>query len=77
MTPSGIKSKAVFAAVYMYVVPNWSFSKGDRVGNVQKFSEKGWVSKALGGRICKCSPYPKRFQNGSHSQFETRQWLQK
>lgn len=63
MTASEIKSKAlkafvavvvaivVLAAGYMYVVLNWSFSKGDRVGYVQKFSEKGWVSKTWEGEL--------------------------
>lgn len=63
MTASELKSKAtnalvavvvaiaVLAAVYMYAVLNWSFSKGDRVGYVQKFSEKGWVSKTWEGEL--------------------------
>ncbi|MBJ6798541.1 hypothetical protein [Geomonas propionica] len=63
MNASEIKSKAikalvavlvaiaVLAAGYMYAVLNWSFSKGDRVGYVQKFSEKGWVSKTWEGEL--------------------------
>lgn len=41
----------VLAAVYLYAALNWSFSKGDRVGYVQKFSEKGWVCKTWEGEL--------------------------
>ena len=63
MNTSEIKSKAiktiiglvvvviVLAAGYLYAVLNWSFSKGDRIGFVQKFSEKGWVFKTWEGEL--------------------------
>lgn len=41
----------IFAAVYLYAALHWSFSKGDRVGYVQKFSEKGWVCKTWEGEL--------------------------
>lgn len=41
----------VLAAGYLYAVLNWSFSRGDRVGYVQKFSEKGWVCKTWEGEL--------------------------
>lgn len=57
MTFEEIKKKAVKIAAlliltvvvlctgYVMIVLNWSFSKGDRVGYIQKFSEKGWLCK--------------------------------
>lgn len=63
MTASEIKTKAikllivvvvaivVLAAGYLYAALSWSFSKGDRVGYVQKFSEKGWVCKTWEGEL--------------------------
>jgi hypothetical protein len=63
LTVSEIKSKAtkilvsvfiaiiVLASGYLYAVLNWSFSKGDRIGYVQKFSEKGWVCKTWEGEL--------------------------
>lgn len=63
MTASEIGKKAIkvfvavlaaiilLAAVYVYAALNWSFSKGDRVGYVQKFSEKGWVCKTWEGEL--------------------------
>ena len=63
MTAAEIKSKAVkivvslfatiivLCAVYLYAALNWSFSKGDRVGYVQKFSQKGWICKTWEGEL--------------------------
>lgn len=63
MNASEIKSKTIktiiglFVAVivlaggYLYAVLNWSFSRGDRIGYVQKFSEKGWVCKTWEGEL--------------------------
>ena len=63
MTASEIKTKAikglivvvvaivVLVAGYLYAALSWSFSKGDRVGYVQKFSEKGWVCKTWEGEL--------------------------
>ncbi|MEI6305618.1 MAG: hypothetical protein WCP33_02250 [Deltaproteobacteria bacterium] len=36
---------------YVYASLNWSYSKGDRVGYVQKFSDKGWVIKTWEGEL--------------------------
>lgn len=41
----------VVSAGYLYTVLNWSYSKGDRVGYVQKFSEKGWLCKTWEGEL--------------------------
>lgn len=63
MTASEIKNKAIKALVavvvsvvilavgYLYATLNWAFSRGDRVGYVQKFSEKGWVFKTWEGEL--------------------------
>jgi len=36
---------------YVWVALHWSFSKGDRVGYVQKISQKGWVVKTWEGEL--------------------------
>lgn len=36
---------------YLAIVLNWSYSKGERVGYIQKFSEKGWVCKTWEGEL--------------------------
>jgi hypothetical protein len=41
---------AVFAG-YTWVALNWSYSKGDRAGYVQKFSQKGWLCKTWEGEL--------------------------
>jgi hypothetical protein len=63
MTIDEIKKKAIKIAVllvvatvllcagYVMIVLNWSYSKGDRVGYVQKFSEKGWLCKTWEGEL--------------------------
>ena len=63
MTASEIRTKAlkglivvvvaivVLVVGYLYAALSWSFSKGDRVGYVQKFSEKGWVCKTWEGEL--------------------------
>ncbi|MFA7404781.1 MAG: hypothetical protein WC007_12355 [Pelobacteraceae bacterium] len=63
MTGEEIKKKAVkiviflivavivLCAGYVMVVLNWSYSKGERVGYVQKFSEKGWLCKTWEGEL--------------------------
>jgi hypothetical protein len=35
----------------MKVVFMWSYSKGERIGYVQKFSEKGWLCKTWEGEL--------------------------
>jgi hypothetical protein len=63
MTFFEIRNKAVKIAVllvvvtvflcagYLMIVLNWSYSKGERVGFVQKFSEKGWLCKTWEGEL--------------------------
>lgn len=41
----------VLFAGYVAIVLNWSYSKGERIGYVQKFSEKGWVCKTWEGEL--------------------------
>jgi len=41
----------VLAAGYVAVTLNWSYSKGERIGYVQKFSEKGWLCKTWEGEL--------------------------
>jgi len=42
---------AVLCTGYIYAVFNWSYSKGERVGYIQKFSEKGWLCKTWEGEL--------------------------
>jgi len=42
---------AVLSAGYVMIVFNWSFAKGERIGYVQKFSEKGWLCKTWEGEL--------------------------
>ncbi len=44
---------AVIAAFALYTVfvLHWSYSKGERAGILQKFSEKGWVCKTWEGEL--------------------------
>lgn len=63
MTGQEIKKKAfkitallivaivVLSTGYVMVVLNWSYSKGERIGYVQKFSEKGWLCKTWEGEL--------------------------
>jgi hypothetical protein len=46
-----IVAVAVICTGYVMVVLNWSYSKGERVGYVQKFSEKGWLCKTWEGEL--------------------------
>jgi hypothetical protein len=39
------------AALYALVVWKWSYSSGERVGIVQKLSNKGWVCKTWEGEL--------------------------
>jgi len=41
----------VGAGAYLIVVFNWSYSDGDRVGYLQKFSRKGWICKTYEGEL--------------------------
>ncbi len=42
---------AVVFAVYTWSALAFSYSKGDRAGYLQKFSEKGWICKTWEGEI--------------------------
>jgi hypothetical protein len=46
-----IVTVAVLCTGYVMIALNWSYSKGDRVGYVQKFSEKGWLCKTWEGEL--------------------------
>ena len=39
------------AGLYLLVVLNWSYSAGERIGYVQKFSDKGWICKTWEGEL--------------------------
>jgi len=63
MTGEEIRKKAVKMAVmliaavvvlgvaYVMIVLNWSYSRGERIGYIQKFSEKGWLCKTWEGEL--------------------------
>ena len=36
---------------YVWVALHWSFSKGERVGYIQKISQKGWIVKTWEGEL--------------------------
>jgi len=39
------------AGGYLFFIFNWSYSDGDRVGYLQKFSHKGWLCKTYEGEL--------------------------
>ena len=39
------------AALYLLFVLKWSYSAGERIGYVQKFSKKGWICKSWEGEL--------------------------
>jgi hypothetical protein len=41
----------VLFTLYTWAALNWVYSSGDRVGYVQKFSEKGYLCKTWEGEI--------------------------
>lgn len=41
---------ALFAG-YTWIALNWSYSKGERAGYLQKFSQKGWLCKTWEGEL--------------------------
>lgn len=43
-------------SVYLWIVSTWAFSSGERVGYIQKFSNKGWVCKTWEGEMVLQSP---------------------
>jgi hypothetical protein len=42
---------AAVPAAYVWATLSWSFSEGERVGYLQKFSRRGWVCKTWEGEI--------------------------
>ena len=46
-----IISAVILTAGYVMVALNWSYSRGERIGYVQKFSEKGWLCKTWEGEL--------------------------
>ncbi len=42
---------ALLLAAWTSIALNWSFSRGERAGYIQKFSEKGWICKTWEGQI--------------------------
>ena len=46
-----IVATVVLCAGYIAIALNWSYSKGERIGYVQKFSEKGWLCKTWEGEL--------------------------
>lgn len=46
-----VMAAIVLSAGYVVAVLNWSYSKGERIGYVQKFSEKGWLCKTWEGEL--------------------------
>lgn len=41
----------ILCAGYVKIALTWSYSKGERIGYVQKFSEKGWLCKTWEGEL--------------------------
>jgi len=41
----------LIVALWMTIALSWSYSKGERAGYIQKFSQKGWVCKTWEGEI--------------------------
>ena len=44
-------------AGYLWLALHWSYSKGERAGYVQKFSQKGWICKTWEGEM-QMTPVP-------------------
>lgn len=45
-----IGAGALFAG-YTWIALHWSYSKGERAGYMQKFSQKGWLCKTWEGEL--------------------------
>lgn len=41
---------------YLWLVSTWTFSNGERVGYIQKFSNKGWICKTWEGEMVLQAP---------------------
>lgn len=46
-----ILAPIILFIAYAVIVTNWSFSEGERVGYLQKFSRKGWICKTYEGEL--------------------------
>jgi len=46
-----IISPIVFVVLWTVIALNYSYSRGDRAGYVQKFSRKGWICKTWEGQL--------------------------
>lgn len=42
---------ALLFSIYVGITLSWSYSEGDRVGILQKFSNKGWLCKSWEGDL--------------------------
>ena len=42
---------AIALALYVFVALQWSYSKGERAGFLQKVSNKGWICKTWEGEL--------------------------
>ena len=47
----GVVSLAVLLTAWFAFALNWSYSSGERVGVVQKISNKGWICKTWEGEL--------------------------
>jgi hypothetical protein len=41
----------LIVALWTTIALNWSYSRGDRAGYIQKFSDKGWLCKTWEGEL--------------------------
>jgi hypothetical protein len=46
-----IAAVTLLFAVYVWSALHWSYSKGERAGTMQKFSNKGWICKTWEGEL--------------------------
>ncbi|HXF96036.1 MAG TPA: hypothetical protein VNI61_08015 [Gemmatimonadales bacterium] len=46
-----IATPVLFFVLYTWTALAWSYSEGERVGYVQKFSKKGWICKTWEGEL--------------------------
>jgi hypothetical protein len=56
-------------ALYTFTALTWSYSEGERVGYVQKFSRKGWLCKTWEGELAMVAipgSMPEKFQFTVH-----------
>jgi hypothetical protein len=46
-----VLSAIALFALYIFIALNWSYSKGERAGFLQKVSNKGWICKTWEGEL--------------------------